>query len=254
MCYTFPIRWFLGKEIKMNSIIDSVSASRRLKIFTAYYAMMYVVINLIFNLILEYVAFFGAGVGRIAFKAVTLLVQAPFMFGLVRGIITKEYSISKALGAFGEAGNYPVYAVYIVTMLAYDVLGFAIAPMGSATGTVLTVGTVLFVAHAILKFFVGLFLVKLYFDSIDSRKLSIGTTLKSCGKLLSKKPMKFVGAELFMLVVSGISMVISSTVANILPAHWTVSLIITCINSVQYGFIILSWPVYYLYYRWAFEE
>ena len=89
---------------------------------------------------------------------------------------------------------------------------------------------------------------------IDSGKLSIGTTLKSCGKLLSKKPMKFVGAELFMLVVSGISMVISSTVANILPAHWTVSLIITCINSVQYGFIILSWPVYYLYYRWAFEE
>lgn len=238
----------------MNSIIDSVMASRRLKIFTAYYAMIYVVVNLLLNLLATGVPFFVEGVGKLVFKLIALVIQAPFIYGLVRGIITKEYSVSKALGAFGEAGNYLTYGAYIAISLAYELLGMAIVPLGKAEGALLTVGTVLYVIHALLKFFLNLFLVKMYFDSIDNGNLSLVASVRGCGRLLSKKPMKFVSAELFMFVVGGIAMIISSTVANVLPQHWSVSLILSCINSVQYGFIILSWPVYYLYYRWAFEE
>ena len=238
----------------MNSIIDSVMASRRLKIFTAYYAMLYVVINLILNLVATGVPFFGSGVGKIIFKLVSLAIQAPFIYGLIRGLITKDYSTSKGFGAFGETKNFASYATYIAISLAYELVGMAIEPLVNPESSLYTLGSILYVVYTLLRFFLNGFLIKMYFDCIDGGRVSLGATLQGFGKLLSGKTMKFVSAELFMLVIGGVSMIVSTTIANILPSHWSVSIILACINSVQYGFIILSWPVYYLYYRWAFEE
>ena len=84
-------------------------ASRRLKIFTAYYAMMYVVILLIFNFVATMVPFFSAGVGRIIFKFITLIIDAPFFYGLVRGIINKNYNAAAELGAFTEVKKFGAY-------------------------------------------------------------------------------------------------------------------------------------------------
>ena len=238
----------------MNSIIDSVMASRRLKIFTAYYAMMYVVILLILNLVANMVPFFSAGAGRIIFKFITLVIQAPFFYGLVRGIVNKDYNVAKGIAAFTEIGNFTSYGMYIAVSLVYEIAGMAIEPLGQATGNLYTVGLVLYTVHAILQFVKNLLLVKLYLDSIENGKISIGTTLKGCGTLLAKRPLKFVCAELFMLVAGLAVTVISSMLAGLLPGHWSVSLVLSCINSVQYGFIILSWPVYYLYYKSAFDE
>ena len=238
----------------MNSIIDSVMASRRLKIFTAYYAMMYVVILLIFNFVATIVPFFSAGVGRIIFKLITLIIDAPFFYGLVRGIINKNYNAAAELGAFTEVKNFGAYGAYIGVNLVYAIIGMLIEPLGQTTGTLYTVGSILYVVYTLFQFVLNMFLVKLYIDSIDSGNVSFTATLKGCAKLLKNKPMKFVAAELFMLVVGLAVTLISSTIAGLLPEHVSVSIILSCINSVQYGFIILSWPVYYLYYRWAFED
>ena len=200
------------------------------------------------------VPFFGAGSGKIIFKLITLIIQAPFFYGLVRGIINKDYNVAKGLAAFTETGNFASYGVYIAVSLVYEIAGMAIEPLGQATGDLYSVGLVLYTVHAILQFFINLLLVKLYFDSIEKGKLSIGATLKGCGTLLAKRPMKFVAAEVFMLVAGLAVTVISSMLAGLLPGHWSVSLVLSCINSVQYGFIILSWPVYYLYYKSAFGE
>jgi hypothetical protein len=238
----------------MNSIIDSVMASRRLKIFTAYYAMIYVVVNLVLNLVASAVPFFGDGVGRIVFKLISLVIQAPFIYGLVRGIINKNYNATAELGAFTEVKNFGTYGVYISVNLVYAIIGMLIEPLGQTTGTLYTVGSILYVVYTLFQFVLNLFLVKLYFDSIDNGRVSFTATLKGCAKLLKNKPMKFVAAEVFMLIAGLAVTVISSMIAGLLPEHISVSVILSCINSVQYGFIILSWPVYYLYYRWAFEE
>lgn len=239
----------------MNSIIDSVAASRRLKIFTAYYAMIYVVVNLVLNLVKTGVPLFDTTAGGLVFKLISLLIQAPFMYGLIRGIITKSYNVAEGLKAFAETRNYLTYLVYIAISFIYEVIGALATALGESEGDAATVGFVIAVIVTLFRFVLNLFLVKMYFDSIDADgKLSLEATFKGCGELLTKRPMKFVGAELFMLVVGIAATVVSSMLAGILPAHWSVSLILSCLNSVQYGFITLTWPVYYLYYRASFEE
>ena len=239
----------------MNSIIDSVAASRRLKIFTAYYAMIYVVINLVLNLVKTGVPFFGTTAGELVFKLISLVIQAPFMYGLIRGIITKSYNVAEGLKAFAETKNYLTYLAYIAINFIYEAVSALVTLLGKSESDASTLGFALAIVVTLFRFVLNLFLVKMYFDSIDSDgKLSLGKTLKGCGELLTKRPLKFAGAELFMLVVGIAATVVSSMLAGILPAHWSVSLILSCLNSVQYGFIILTWPVYYLYYRASFEE
>lgn len=239
----------------MNSIIDSVMASRRLKIFTAYYAMIYVVINLVFNILKTGVPFFDTTAGSFIYKLVSLIVQAPFIYGLMRGIVTKNYNVSDGLKAFGETKNYGAYLAYIAISFVYEGINIVAAALGKTEGDAAAFGFALAIAATLFRFVLNLFLVKMYFDCIDANgKLSLGATFKGCGELLIKRPMKFVVAELFMLVIGLAVTVVSSVIAGILPSHWSVSLILSCLNSVQYGFITLSWPVYYLYYKASFEE
>ena len=239
----------------MNSVIDSVIASRRLKIFTAYYAIIYVVFNLLLNLLSAGVPFFKESMGRVVYVLIVATVGAPFTYGLIRGLVKKDYNVKKGLGAYSETGNYLTYGIYIAVTVAHEALGAAINAGGTANKDNAVLWTVLSAALTILKFFINMFVIRLFLDGAENGgRASFMRTLRACGRLLSTKPLKFIGAEAFWLVIGGASMVISTMLAGLLPAHTAVSLVVASLNSVQYGFIILSWPVYYLYYRWAFEE
>lgn len=239
----------------MNAIIDSVMASRRLKIFTAYYAMIYVIINLLLSLVNSSVPFFATDPGKIVYKLVAAMIQAPFIYGLVRGIVTKDYKVSAGLSAFAEVKNFGAYFAYVAVTLAYELINMLIGSAAAAEGGNQTVLLVISAIVALLRFIINFFLVKMYFDSIDNEgRPDLGRTVKGCVGLLTKRPLKLVWAELFMFIASCAVTVISVVLAQILPKHWVVGSVIACLNSVQYGFIILSWPVYYLYYKASFEE
>lgn len=231
-------------------------ASRRMKIFTAYYAMLYVIICLVLNLLNTNVAFFKDGAGQIVYSLIAVTVQAPFIYGLVRGLATKDYRISEGLKAFGETKNYGVYGMYIAVTVVFDALEFGVSLLGTdKEGSVLIASTVLSAVLTLFKLVLNMFFVKLYLDAINADgRLDLSRTLKGCIGLLTKKPLKIVAAELLMLIAGGASTVISIMLVGLLPKHWVVPLIVTSINSVQYGFIIISWPVYYLYYKNSFEE
>jgi len=45
-----------------------------------------------------------------------------------------------------------------------------------------------------------------------------------------------------------------SVATGIIGTHWAVSFIGSCIVSIQFGALIYSWPVYYLYYKETCEN
>lgn len=230
----------------MNSIIDSVTASRRLKIFMTYYVMVYVAASLLLNLLKNYVSFFDGDVGKVVFALISLLIKAPIIYGMVRGIVNKNYKISSALCAFFEVKNYGVYALYALINIAYELVYALVS--GLAAGAL---SIVLIVVRLLINFY----LVELYFESIDAGgKLSLGKSLKGCARVLGKYPLKVLGAELLLLVSNAVAFLISSTFISVLPQHAAVELVILSLNDILYGFLILVWPVYYLYYKYLLEE
>ncbi len=242
----------------MNAIIDSVTASRRLKKFTAFYAVLYIALNLALEFSDKSIIGFGMGEGLLAYipyKVVAYLLQAPFVYGLVRGLVTKNYKFTDGLKAYTDVKSYAAYALYVIISLSYDMLGLPLVQLADAQGNLSSVGAVVYIAYVLLKFIVQLFLIKMFFDAIDAGgRVDLARTVKGCINLLTHKTMKFLGAELFMLLTGLVSSIILSTLLGFLPNHWAVVSVLNCANAVQFGFVILSWPVYYLYYRWAFEE
>ena len=239
----------------MNSIIDSVTASRRLKIFMTYCVMTYVVLNLLLNLLKNYVSFFGGGTGALVYAFISLLVKAPLIYGMVRGIVTKNYKFSSSLGAFGEVKNYGVYAAYAIVNITYEIIYALIDGFSKDGGTLAAVAGALSVILIVARLLINFYLVELYFESIDvSGKLALGKSIKGCSRVLGKYPLKVLGAELLMLASNAVAFLISSTFISMLPKNDAVSLIILSLNDILYGFLILVWPVYYLYYRYLLEE
>ena len=238
----------------MNSIIDSVTASRRLKIFMTYYVMIYVAASLLLNLLKNSLSFFAAGVGATVFALISLLVKAPIIYGMVRGIVTKNYKIAAALGAFGEVKNYGAYALYALVNIVYEILYTLVDKLASGEGALVAIGGVLSIAFVVLRLLLNFYLVKLYFDSIDiGGGLAIGKSIKGCVRVIGKYPLKVLGAELLMLASNAVAFLISSTFISVLPDNAAVNLVIVSLNDILYGFLILVWPVYYLYYRYLFE-
>ncbi len=239
----------------MNSVIESVVGSRRLKIFTAYYLMVYTVVILSLNLIKSYIPFFSQSVGSVVYILISLFVKAPLMYGLIRGIVTKDFHISTALGAFGDVKAYVAYVVYVVTTLAYEGISYLVSLLASKGGALGTAGTVLSVLMIVVSLLVNFFLVKMYFDSIDNGgKPDLTKSLKGCTTALGRVPMKILGAEILFIVSRYLSLYVSALFVSLLPKYAVVSLVISCLNEIIYGFLILIWPIYYLYYKTIFEE
>ena len=233
----------------MNSVIESVVGSRRLKIFTAYYLMVYTVAILSLNLIKSYVPFFGQSIGSFVYILISLFVKAPLMYGLIRGIVTKDFRMTKALGAFGDVKAYGAYAVYVAATLAYEGASYLVSLIPFEI-----VGTVMSVLMIVVSLLVNCFLVKMYFDSIDNGgKPDLVKSFKGCGTALGRVPLKILGAEILFIVSRYLSLYISAMFVSLLPQYAAVSLVFSCLNEILYGFLILIWPIYYLYYKTIFE-
>ncbi len=238
----------------MNSVIESVVGSRRLKIFTAYYLMVYTVIILLLNLIKSYIPFFGQGVGSIIYIFISLFVKAPLMYGLIRGIVTKDFGMSKALGAFSDVKTYGAYGVYVATTLAYEGISYLVSLLATKGGALGAFGIVMSYFMIVVSLLVNFFLVKMYFDSIDNGgKTDLVKSFKGCSKALGRAPMKILGAEVLFIVSRYLSLYVSALFVSLLPKYATISLVFSCLNEILYGFLILIWPIYYLYYKTIFE-
>lgn len=239
----------------MNEVIESVMGSRRLKIFTAYYLIVYTTVILILNLVKSYVPFFDQGTGELVYIFISLFIKAPLMYGLIRGIVTKDFRITKALGAFGDVKAYGAYAVYVATTLAYEGVYYLTTLISAKGGVLETVGTVASALMIVVRLLVNFFLVKLYLDCIANEgRLSLGKSLKGCAAALGRAPLKVLGVEIFLIVCQYLSLYLSATLISVLPQHSAISLAVSRLNEIMYGFLILIWPIYYLYYKTIFEE
>jgi hypothetical protein len=195
----------------------------------------------------EYIPFFSSEIGTLVYKLVDVLIKAPFMYGLIRGIVTKNYHFAEGIASFGETQNYGVYAAYVCIGMIYEIISFFLSKINFAAITVVAV---------IIQLLVNYYLVMMYFVAIknDGRALLV-KSLDVCIDKFKSKFWNVISAELFMFAVSFLSLLISSMAAEFLPGHESVSLILTCINELQYGFLVVTWPIYYLYYyRLVFEE
>ena len=226
-----------------------VSESRRLRRFSATYAMAYVVVVLIMNYIGRLSLFKGVPMSYI-FTVVNLIVQTPLLFGFVRGAVTREYDFAKGLTAYVETDKYPFYLAYICVNAAFDIVYSLTGMIGGSFGTVLSVIMI------VLRFPVKFLLVGIFFGAIfaDSKKphFSVSEIIKNFSEAVSRAPFKMLVPEIFMMVVSYLSLYIAAMLAELLPAHWIVSYVLTCCTTVQFGFIVISWPIYYLYCKSAY--
>ena len=238
----------------MNSIIDSVTASRRLKIFMSYYVMIYLALGLLLNLIKTYVGFFAGGGGAVIFAVISLLVKAPLIYGMVRGIITRNYNISSAISAFGEVKNYGTYGAYVLINIAYEIVYAIVERLALGTGAIATVGSVLSIVMIVARLWVNFYLVSLYFESIDAGSFSLVKSIQKTSKALGRVPLKVLGAEMLLFISNFLSLYVSSLIVSVLPSHSVINLIFTSLHEILFGAVIIIWPVYYLYYRYLLEE
>lgn len=239
----------------MSEVISAVLANRRLRRFTATYAMMFVVISLILNYIKTFSVFDKPPLSLL-YMLVSVAVQAPFMFGCIRGIVTKNYSVAKGLGAFAEKDKYVFYLAYIAVNVIYEMSYAAVLSLASAGGTLGSVGIVLTVIMIIVRILLNALVIKIYLDAIfferEKPRFLIGNIFRGFLKAISDKPGRIIAAEAFTWVVNFVSLRLASSLAGILPAHDIVPLALSCAAAVQFGFIILSWPIYYIYFRETF--
>ena len=248
LCYNLSINNYLGEN--MNSIIESVNSSRRLKIFMTYCVMTYLTFGLLLSLIKTYVPFFAGGLGALIYALLSLFVKAPLVYGMVRGIATKNYNFSTVLGAFGEVKNYGIYGAYVVINIAYEVIYVLIEKLAMGSDVIATVGSILSIIFIVVRLWVNFFLVTLYFEGIDKegRPLLV-ESLKKTSKALGRVPLKVLGAEMLLFVSNFLSLYISSLFVSVLPSHSVVTLIFTSLHEILFGAVIIIWPVYYLYYK-----
>ena len=234
----------------MIDIFTNVMNSRRLRRFLAFYTLAYLAMCVALNFV---GSFFEGVVLNYLFKLLNYTVQAPFIFGCVRGIVTKDLRFGKGIAAFGEVDKYPFYLAYILLNTAYDIVYSLVSDLSGVEGAMATVGTVLLALMLVIRVLMNFLSVGVYFNAIffDGSKpvFSISRIFGGFRNALTKKPGRVVAAEVFMLVANFLSLQIAVTLAQILPTHNVVPFILTCLSGVQFGFIILTWPIYYLYCR-----
>ena len=244
----------------MKDILDSVSASPRLRRFTTYYMMLYFAVTLAVNLLVRYVPVINDFAGGHVKSFVIFLIEGALMYGLIRGIVTKSYNIGDAVGAFGETENYLFYLAYAVINTAYGVLYSLVSMLSEKSGTLGTIGLILSALFIVVRFLVNFALVRLYFDKIlfGAKKLDIAGVCKACADVFVNKPLRLFAAEGMLLLVKYIATLLGSViVAMTISAfgdHWAISFIATCFVTIQFGALIYVWPVYYLYYKETCEQ
>jgi hypothetical protein len=134
--------------------------------------------------------------------------------------------------------------------MAFDLISDLVGMIGGTAGTVLAAAVI------VLRFPVKFLLVGIFLDGIfpegGKLRFSVSGIARRFASAATKNPGRVFVAEIFMMVISYLSLYIAVMLAELLPAHRIVSYALTCLSTVQFGFIILSWPVYYLYCKSAY--
>ena len=238
--------------MNMKEVFDSVSESPRLRRFTTSCVLIYFIITLVFNLLTGYFPILSSFLGGHPFKMVMYLVEAALTYGIVKGIVTKNYRISDALGSFGDSAAYPLYATYAVL---YIIFGIVQELVSKPVSGMATVGLVISIVFLLLRLFINFLMVRAYFGSIllNEKGVDFKNVWSDCLRILKNAPGRVVSIEAMKLIVNFVAVSLSVLLAGILPAHGAVSFALTCLITVQFGMLIYSWPVYYIYYKETFD-
>lgn len=244
----------------MKNIFESVSASPRLRRFATSYMLLYFIIMLTVNLLSKYAPIVNAFAGGFVKDFAVYLIEGALMYGLIRGICNKNYRMGDALASFGETKNYLYYLTYAVVNTVYNIV-YSLASDLTAEGSALaTLGTVLTVVLTIVRFVINFALVRLYFDKIlfKAEKLDLAAVCKACVDTVIHKPLRIVAAEIMMFIVKYVAVFFGTlfvmALTSMIGTHWAISFVATCFVTIQFGALIYSWPVYYLYYKETCEN
>ena len=236
----------------MNNVIEKVQSNKRMRRFAATYALIYLVISLILNYLGTLLDLSVPPMSYL-FSLMYAVLQAPFIYGFVRGVLIKDYSISKGLSAYFEIKNYPTYLIYILLNLSYEVIDSLVDMLRASDGAMGTVGNVISAVMILLKIILNFYIIVLYFGKIyadeNDGKMSLPRIFRDFFKILIRKPGKILAAEIFMIVFNFASMYLALVIVAFLPENDIIKLLFTCLTSVQFGLITWTWPIYYLYYK-----
>ena len=244
----------------MKNIFESVSASPRLRRFATSYMLLYFIIMLTVNLIGKYAPIINIFAGGYVKDFVVYLIEGALLYGLIRGICNKDYRMSDALASFGEMKNYLYYLTYAVVNTVYNIV-YSLASGLTADGSALaTLGTVLVVLLTIFRLAINFALVRLYFDKIlfCADTFDPVSVCKACIDTVIHNPLRIVAAEIMMLIVKYVAVFFGTlfvmALTSMIGTHWAISFVATCFVTIQFGALIYSWPVYYLYYKETCEN
>ena len=187
------------------------------------------------------------------FMVLSLVILTPLLFGCIRGVVTRDYDFRRALGAFGETDKYPAFLSYICLSAAFEIVDSLIRMLSSVEGAA-TLASVLSAITIIISIPIKFLLVGILFEAIfeEGKPFSIMSAIKKFIGVLTGSPIKIVVAEIFNIIVNYFSLYVSIMLAELLPAHWASSVALTCVHSVQFGFIAVTLPIYYLYCKAAY--
>ena len=244
----------------MRNIFESVSASPRLRRFSASYMMLYFIIMLTVNLFIKLFPVIDAfPIGYIKDLAV-FLVEGALLYDLISGISEKDYRLSRSLASFSNAKNYPYYLIYAAVNTVYSAL-FDLVSLTTAEGSsIASIGWVLTVVINLIRFLLNFALVRLFFERILFKKetLDLAHVCRSCLDTVIHKPLRIVAAEVMMFLVKYASVFFGTLLVmfmtSMVGTHWAVSFVGSTLVSIQFGALIYSWPVYYLYYKETCEK
>ena len=94
---------------KMREIFENVSGSPRLRRFTTSYLMIYFIITLSVNLLIRYLPILDTTALVHVKNLVVYFIEGALLYGLIRGIVTKNYRVGDGIASFCETENYIFY-------------------------------------------------------------------------------------------------------------------------------------------------
>lgn len=239
----------------MREIFENVSGSPRLRRFTTSYLMIYFIITLSVNLLIRYLPILDTTALVHVKNLVVYFIEGALLYGLIRGIVTKNYRFGDGIASFGETENYIFYLAYSIVNTLYGAVYSLVGILAEKEGAVGIVGTVLSVILLVFRLLINFGLVRLYFEKLvfGSKKLDVRSVVRGCMKTASEYPKRIIGSELMLVAVKYVSTLMGVAIVSVVSpgvdSHWMVSFVTSCLVTVQFGALIYVWPVYYLYYK-----
>ena len=94
----------------MIDIFTVVMNSRRMRRFMAVYALAYFILCLTLNYVSQ---FFTGVIPSYIYLILSNALQSPFVYGCVRGIVTRDYRFGKGMAAYGGLTDWCIRSLQI---------------------------------------------------------------------------------------------------------------------------------------------